>query len=57
MPRPITIAIAAVMTSLFALVFWQFGMNKTDAASTGPKLEYYLTTTPYLPIQRLEPVY
>jgi hypothetical protein len=45
------------MWSLFALTFWQFGTIPTGAG--GPKLKFgdVVTSAPYLPIQRLEPVY
>jgi hypothetical protein len=61
MRRPITIAIAVTMLSLFALTFWQMGMDVTaeDAAvaAAPPKPEYTVTSNPYLPIQWLEPVW
>jgi hypothetical protein len=57
MRKLVTFAIAAAMTSLFALIFWQFGMNATDAAGPRSKPDYAVTSAPYLPIQRLEPVY
>ena len=45
------------MWSLFALTFWQFGTIPTGAG--GPKLKFgdVVTSAPYLPIQRLQPVY
>jgi hypothetical protein len=59
MRRPITIAIAVTMMGLFALMFWQMGMNTTgtDAAvaRTQSKAEYAIPPDPYLPIRRLEP--
>ena len=54
MRRPITFAIAAGLMSLLGLIFWQ-GVMSTDAA--GMKPEYGVSSSPYLPIQRLEPVY
>jgi hypothetical protein len=54
MRRPIIFAIAAGLMSLFALIFWQGGMS-TDAA--GLKPDYGVSSNPYLPIRRLEPVY
>ena len=54
MRRPITFAIAAGLMSLLGLIFWQ-GVMSTDAA--GMKPEYGVSSSPYLPIQPLEPVY
>ena len=56
MRRPITFAIAAGLMSLFGLIFWQGGMS-TDAAGARLTPEYGISSSPYLPIQRLEPVY
>jgi hypothetical protein len=56
MRRPITFAIAAGLLSLFGLIFWQGGMS-TDAAGARLTPEYGISSSPYLPIQRLEPVY
>jgi hypothetical protein len=39
------------MTTLFALMFWQVD-RKTNAAAVPD-----VNTNPYLPIQRLEPIY
>ena len=50
-------AIAVAITSLFALILWDFGMNATDAAGARPEPEYAVATDPYLPFQNLEPVY
>jgi len=59
--RPITIAIAVAVSSLVVLIVWQIGEDVTgkDTAVATAKLKpgYPLTTTPYLPIQRFEPVY
>jgi hypothetical protein len=38
------------------LIFWQGGMS-TDAAGARLTPEYGISSSPYLPIQRLEPVY
>ena len=61
MRRPITIAIAVAITSLLVLTLWEVGMDVTgkDAAvATGKaKPGYPITGNPYLPIQRLEPIY
>jgi len=57
MRKLLAFAIAATMTSLFALIFWQFGMNATDAAGPRSKPDYAITSGPYLPIQGLDPVY
>jgi hypothetical protein len=54
MRRPITIAIAITVMSLFALLFWQAGMNVTeeDAAVASARLEPGGYALP-----RLEPVW
>jgi hypothetical protein len=52
MRRPIIFAIVAGLMTLFALIFWQRG----NAAGREP-VEYGVSSNPYLPIQRLEPVY
>jgi hypothetical protein len=61
MQRPITIAIAVAITSLLVLMFWEGVLDVTgkDAAvATGKaKSGYPITGNPYLPIQRLEPIY
>jgi hypothetical protein len=61
MRRPITLAITIAMMSLLALIFWEVGLDVTgrDAAvATGKaKSGYPITDNPYLPIQRLEPIY
>ena len=61
MRRPITIAIAVAITSLLVLTFWEVSLDVTgkDAAvATGnAKTGYPITGNPYLPIQRLEPIY
>ena len=56
MRRPITFAIAAGLMSLFGLIFWQSGMS-IEAAGARLIPEYGVSSSPYLPIQRLEPVY
>ena len=56
MRRPITFAIAVGVMSLFGLIFWQGGVS-TDAAGARLIPEYGVSSSPYLPIQRLEPVY
>jgi hypothetical protein len=56
--RAIVIAIAIGTASFFALVFWQVGMNATDAAAgvlTEP--EYAIPCNPYLPIEWLRPAW
>jgi hypothetical protein len=55
MRRSIAIAMAAAMTSLFALVFWQVEVKATDTVLQKP--EYGITVNSYLPIQRLRPAY
>ena len=50
-------AIAVAITSLFALILWDFGINATDAAGARPEPVYAVATDPYLPFQNLEPVY
>ena len=57
MRRLITIAVAVTMASLFSLMFWsQVGAVATAIAQ--PKSQSYLVkTSPYLPLQVLEPVY
>jgi hypothetical protein len=57
MRRLITIAVAVTMASLFSLMFWsQVGAVATAVAQ--PKHQSYLVkTSPYLPLQVLEPVY
>jgi len=60
MQRPITIAIAVAITSLLVLMFWEAVLDVTgkDAAvARAKKPEYSITNNPYLPIQRLRPVY
>ena len=61
MRRPITIAIAVTMLSLFALMFRQMGMHDSTAnanvASPAAEPEYALSSHHYLPIQDLEPVW
>jgi hypothetical protein len=53
----INVAIAATMASLFAVMFWaQVGVIATAVARTKPET-YAVTSSPYLPIQMLEPVY
>jgi len=49
------LAVAALKTSMFALIFCQVGVTAMDTAVTQPKPDYAVTATPYLPIQRLEP--
>jgi len=56
MRRPIIFAIAAGLMSLFGLIFWQSGMS-IEAAGARLIPEYGVSSSPYLPIQRLEPVY
>ena len=43
----------------FTLVFWQIGMNATNAAAVPDPLkpEYNVKSNPYLPVRGLEPVY
>jgi hypothetical protein len=57
MRRLATIAVAVTMASLFSLMFWsQVGAVATAVAR--PKHQSYLVnTSPYLPLQVLEPVY
>jgi hypothetical protein len=51
------LAIAATITSLFAVMFWgQIGALAT-AAARGKAETYATTANPYLPIHNLEPVY
>ena len=60
MRRPITLAITVAILSLLALIVWEVGLDVTgqDAAvARGKKPEYSITNNPYLPIQRLRPVY
>jgi hypothetical protein len=61
MQRPFTIAIAVAITSLLVLTFWEVGMDvigKDAAVATSKaKFGYPITGNPYLPIQRLEPIY
>ena len=61
MRRPITFAIAVAVISLLALMLSEVSMDVTgkDAAvATGKaKPGYPITGNPYLPIQRLEPIY
>ena len=61
MRRPITIAIAVTMLSLFALMFRPMGMHDSTAnaaaASPAPEPEYVLSSHHYLPIQDLELVW
>ena len=45
------------VTTLCALIFWDLGTNPTGAASSQLKFGDVVTSAPYLPIQRLEPVY
>jgi hypothetical protein len=55
MLRRVTIAIAAAMMSMFALIFW-LGMDATDAAGAADEA-YAVSSNPCLSVQRLEPVY
>ena len=58
--RPITFAIAVAILSLLALTFLEMGMSVTakDAANAQSKrVEYTITSNPYLPIRRLGPTW
>jgi hypothetical protein len=60
MRRPIEIAITVAILSLLALIIWEVGLDVTgnDAAvARAKKTEYSIPNNPYLPIQRLRPVY
>jgi hypothetical protein len=58
MRNAIVIAIAAWMTSLFALMFWQVEAGGTAAVVEVPqKPEYAVTSNPYLPIEWLRPAW
>jgi hypothetical protein len=53
----INVAIAAMMTSLFAVMFWaQVGAIATALARGKPET-YAVTSSTYLPIRMFEPVY
>jgi hypothetical protein len=53
----INVAIAATMASLFYVMFWtQVGAIAAAVARAKPE-SYAITSSPYLPIQMLEPVY
>ena len=53
----IKVAIVATMASLFAVMFWtQVGVIATAVARAKSET-YPVTSNPYLPIQRFEPVY
>jgi hypothetical protein len=57
MRRLITVAIAATMASLFAVMFWsQVGAIATTIARPQPE-SYALKSNPYLPIQTFDAVY
>jgi hypothetical protein len=57
MRRLITVAIAATMASLFAVMFWsQVGAIATTVARPKPE-PYAVKSNPYLPIQTFEAVY
>ncbi len=53
----INVAIAATMASLFAVMFWaQVGVIATAVARAKPET-YAVSSSPYLSVQKLEPVY
>jgi hypothetical protein len=51
------VAVLGVVAMTSALILWQSGTNPTGAASPQLKFGDVVTSAPYLPIQRLEPVY
>jgi len=57
MRRFTTIAAAATMAGLFSVMFWsQVGAVATAVARPKPPA-YVVQSAPYLPLQRLDPVY
>jgi hypothetical protein len=59
MRKSITIAMAITMMSLFALMFWQNGMdvNAEGAAGSRRQPDYAVSSNPYLPIRGLQPAW
>jgi hypothetical protein len=53
----INVAIAATMTSLFAVMFWGQIGTITTAVARGKTEAYAVPSHSYLPIQELEAVY